>query len=302
MIRAAGVRAATEVSYSRTFRRSAQEPELFTILQTGEHTCSGVQPPGGGTPPRRAVAHNAGVTTLDSEHAPTTTQGAGPNCHGASGISSHQHKRRREQLRASRTATVHASTLEQSSRYLPMATAQLIEAACRARDGDSHGAKAHLTRAMALLDGHPGPKIAKQSSDRNSRQIPHGGFTAWQSQRLAAHLDANLACKIVIKELAASLDISVGHFCRAFKCTFGMPARIWIRQRRIEFAQGLMLTTRAPLSEIALSCGMCDQSHFTRSFRRIVGEAPSSWRQTRHGTIEERITEVAYPGTTRPIG
>jgi AraC-like DNA-binding protein len=146
-----------------------------------------------------------------------------------------------------------------------------------------------------------GPKIARQAGDRDSRQFLRGGFAAWQSRRLTAYVDANLACKIVIKELASSLDISVGHFCRAFKCTFGMSARIWIRQRRIEFAQGLMLTTRASLSEIALSCGMSDQSHFTRSFRRIVGEAPSSWRQTRHGAIEERVTEVAYPGTTKPI-
>jgi AraC family transcriptional regulator len=233
------------------------------------------------------------VTTIDSEHAPTMTQSAAPNCEPASDIRSHRHKRRRKQLRASRAATPHASTLEPSSRYLPMATAQLIEAACRARDGDSHGARVYVTRAIALLEGHAVPKIAKQAGDRNSRQIPRGGFAAWQ--RLAAHVDANLASKIVIKELAASLDISVGHFCRAFKCTFGMPARIWIRQRRIEYAQGLMLTTRASLSEIALSCGMSDQSHFTRSFRRIVGEVPSSWRQTRHGAIEERLTEFAYP-------
>jgi AraC family transcriptional regulator len=182
-----------------------------------------------------------------------------------------------------------------------MATAQLIEAACRARDGDIHGARAHVTRAIALLDGHPGPKTARHVGDRDSKPILRGGFAAWQSQRLAAHVDANLACKIVIKELASSLDFSVGHFCRAFKCTFGMPASIWIRQRRIEFAQGLMLTTRASLSEIALNCGMSDQSHFTRSFRRIVGEAPSSWRQTRHGAIEDRVTAIAYPDTTKPI-
>jgi AraC-like DNA-binding protein len=154
---------------------------------------------------------------------------------------------------------------------------------------------------MELLDGHPGPKIAGQARDRGSRLVARGGFAAWQSRRLAAHVDANLACKIVIKELAASLDISVGHFCRAFKSTFGMPACTWIRQRRIEFAQGLMLTTRASLSEIALSCGMGDQSHFTRSFRRVVGEAPFSWRQTRNGAIEERVTEVAYARTTKPI-
>jgi len=189
--------------------------------------------------------------------------------------------------------------LEQSSRDLLVVTAQLIEAACRARDGDSHGTRAYIACAVALLDGHPGPRVARQTSDRGPRQIPHGGFAAWQSRRLAAHVDAHLAGKIVIKDLAASLDISVGHFCRAFKRTFGMPARIWIRHRRIELAQGLMLTTGASLSEIALRCGMSDQSHFTRSFRRIVGETPSSWRQTRHGVIEERVTELAYPGATR---
>jgi AraC family transcriptional regulator len=258
-------------------------------------------PPGGGTARRRAVVHTKCVTKFYSGHAPTTTQSTALNCEGASDIGSHRHNRRRNPLRATRTATVNAPTFEQSARYLPMATAQLIEAAYRARDGDCHGARAHVTRAMALLDGHPGPKIVRHAGDRDSRQILRGGFAAWQSRRLTAHVDANLACKIAIKELASSLDISVGHFCRAFKCTFGMPASIWIRQRRIEFAQGLMLTTRASLGEIALSCGMSDQSHFTRSFRRIVGEAPSAWRQTRHGAIEERVTAIAYPGTTKPI-
>jgi len=52
-----------------------------------------------------------------------------------------------------------------------------------------------------------------------------------------------------------------------------------------------MLTTGAPLSEIALSCGMGDQSNFTRAFRRIVGETPSSWRRTRCGATEERVTD-----------
>ena len=192
--------------------------------------------------------------------------------------------------------TFQASMPEQGSRDLLVVTAQLIEAACRAREGDSRGTRAHIARAVALLDAHPEPRITRQTSNRDSRQIQRGGFAAWQSRRLAAHVDANLAGKIVIKDLAASLHISVGHFCRAFKCTFGVPARIWIRRRRIEVAQGLMLTTEASLSEIALSCGMSDQSHFTRSFRRIVGESPSSWRQTRHGAIEERVTELAYSG------
>jgi hypothetical protein len=56
--------------------------------------------------------------------------------------------------------------------------------------------------------------------------------------------------------------LSCESLCRTI--AFGMPARIWIRHRR------------------------------------IVGETPSSWRQTRHDTIEEPVTELAYPGTTSP--
>ena len=195
---------------------------------------------------------------------------------------------------------VRATMLEQSSRDLLLVSAQLLEAACHAREGDSNGTRAYIARAVALLDGQPGTGILRQAGDPESGRNQRGSFAAWQSRRLAAHVDANLAGKIVIKDLAASLDITVGHFCRAFKRTFGIPARIWIRQRRIELAQGLMLTTGASLSEIALSCGMCDQSHFTRAFRRIVGQTPSAWRRTRLGAVEERVTELAYARTVRP--
>jgi AraC family transcriptional regulator len=173
---------------------------------------------------------------------------------------------------------------------LSAVTVQLIEAACRARDGDSDGTRVHIARAVALLDQHPDSSVG-HLREGGAAQIPRGGFAAWQLRRLVAHVDANLADKIVVKDLAASLDISISHFCRAFKRTFGMPARIWIRRRRIELAQGLMLTTGASLTHIAVSCGMSDQSHFTRSFRRIVGETPSSWRQRRHGAVEERSTQ-----------
>jgi len=270
------------------------------LLPRRPQLLSATCPPGRGTPRRRVAAHTSGVTN-DCEAASSTCQSAAPIFEAPADTGAHQHERRRTQLRASRTATVHASMPEQSSRDLMVVTAQLIEAAYRAKDGDSDGTRAHIQRAVALLDGHPGPRTTAQISGRGPRQIPRGGFAAWQSRRVAAHVDANLAGKIVIKDLAAALHFSVGHFCRAFKRTFGMPARIWIRQRRIELAQGLMVTTAASLSEIALSCGMSDQSHFTRSFRRIVGESPSSWRHTRHCAIEERVTELAYPGTPKPI-
>ena len=154
-----------------------------------------------------------------------------------------------------------------------------------------------LSDASSLLGTESHETSTLQSL--TSITLKPGGLSVWKTKRALAYIEANLGSKIGITEISALVALSKSHFCRAFKRTFGMPARIWIRQRRIELAQGLMLTTGASLSEIALSCGMSDQSHFTRSFRRIVGEVPSSWRQTRHGVIEERVTELAYPGATK---
>ncbi len=38
---------------------------------------------------------------------------------------------------------------------------------------------------------------------------------------------------------------------------------------------------RQALSIIAVECGLADQAHLTRLFRRIVGESPAAWRRAR---------------------
>jgi transcriptional regulator GlxA family with amidase domain len=127
--------------------------------------------------------------------------------------------------------------------------------------------------------------------------VPRGGLPPWQTRRVFAHVEANLCRRIPIRELARLLGLSACHFCRAFKCTFGVSPRDYVLRRRIEMAQGLMLTTSEPLSSIAVSCGMCDQSHFTRSFHRIVGETPHMWRRTRRDALNPRSEHLtAFAG------
>jgi AraC family transcriptional regulator len=109
---------------------------------------------------------------------------------------------------------------------------------------------------------------------------------------VTTRVDANLAEKISTPQLARSVNLSASHFSRAFKFTFGVPPHAWVLRRRMEVAQGLMLTTSATLSEIAITCGMADQAHFTRCFRRVVGETPNVWRRSRRGTIEEEAANT----------
>jgi AraC family transcriptional regulator len=171
---------------------------------------------------------------------------------------------------------------------LSVVAAQLIEAACKARDGDREATRAHIAHAVALLRGEPslGPSGIHVLSNLETH-LARGGLPAWQTRRVFAHVEANLFRRIPIRDLAQLLDLSASHFCRAFKCTFGVSPRDYVLRRRIEVAQGLMLTTSEPLSSIALRCGMCDQAHFTRSFHRVVGETPYVWRRTRRGALNK---------------
>jgi AraC family transcriptional regulator len=175
---------------------------------------------------------------------------------------------------------------ETLTQEMSVVAALLVEAACKARDGDREATRAHIAHAVALLRGKPslGPSGARLLPNAETHVV-RGGLPAWQMRRVIAHVEANLSRKIAIQELARLLDLSASHFCRAFKCTFGASPRHYVLRRRIEVARGLMLTTSEPLSSIAARCGMCDQSHFTRSFRRIVGETPYTWRRTRRGSL-----------------
>jgi AraC-like DNA-binding protein len=117
-------------------------------------------------------------------------------------------------------------------------------------------------------------------------QVVRGGLPAWQTRKVTAHVEANLSRRIRIREIAQILGLSDGHFCRAFKCSFGATPREYVLRRRIEASQALMLTTPESLGSIALKCGMCDQQHFTRSFHRIVGQTPSMWRRSRRDSLQ----------------
>jgi len=170
---------------------------------------------------------------------------------------------------------------------LSAVAAQLVEAACSARDGNREATRAHIAHAVALLGGKPslGPK-STSSLPNTDTHVARGCLPAWQARRVFAHVEANLSGKIHIQGLARLLGLSASHFGRAFKSTLGVSPREYVLRRRIEVAKGLMLTTSEPLSAIAARCGMCDQSHFSRSFHRVVGATPYTWRRARQGELK----------------
>jgi transcriptional regulator GlxA family with amidase domain len=142
------------------------------------------------------------------------------------------------------------------------------------RDERSNAA-ACLQRAQAMLHGVAG--TSSEPSEKTARQ----GLAPWQVRRVLAHIEANLGTPLRNKDLAAVARLSPFHFAVAFRNSVGESPHEHLIRRRVERAQGLMLSTDKPLSLIAIECGLADQAHLTRLFRRIVGESPAAWRRAR---------------------
>lgn len=161
-----------------------------------------------------------------------------------------------------------------SAGQLRSVMAELCTAIRSALDDERGTAEDSLRRATEILSEIGTTEVTTQEHVR-------GGLSPWQIRKVSSHVEANLDRSIKNEELATLARLNTSHFGRAFRNSFGEPPHEYVIRRRVERAQGLMLTTNASLSEIALDCGLADQSHLTRLFRRIVGESPRIWRRSR---------------------
>ncbi len=128
------------------------------------------------------------------------------------------------------------------------------------------GARAAALRLVTLLT---------QTAEVRAR----GGLAPWQRTMIDRYVREHLEHPVQIDELAELIPLSVSHFCRAFKQTFGDTPHAYLIRLRLETAQEMMLATTEPLSQIALASGFSDQAHLSKQFRRVVGETPGAWRR-----------------------
>ena len=133
-----------------------------------------------------------------------------------------------------------------------------------------------LTDAATLLSSEAEPKPENAAVPYSFRP---GGLARWQARRTLTYIEDNLGAKLNVGQLAALVALSKSHFSRSFSRAIGFPPMVYVAARRIEQAKRLMLSTREPLSHIALACGFSDQPHFNKLFRRRMGMSPGIWRR-----------------------
>jgi AraC family transcriptional regulator len=148
----------------------------------------------------------------------------------------------------------------------------------RAIELDSKYARAAALRLVAVLT----PRTTAQPAAKG------GGLAPWQKRKVDRYIREHLEDPLLIREMAEQIPLSVSHFCRAFRVSFGTSPHLHVIRVRLRLAQRLMLTTDDPLTHIALACGLADQAHLSKLFRRELGETPSSWRRRHRTTLRAR--------------
>jgi AraC-like DNA-binding protein len=174
------------------------------------------------------------------------------------------------------------------SPIIPDLLTKLIAAVTGSTDADRIKAQGAMQEALASLGAGVGHRASA------TPRPPRGGLAGWQAKRVAAYIREHIGTHFKASDLASLAQLSNAHFFRAFKTSFGTTPAAYIMQQRIRFAQDLMLSTGQPLSQVALECGMCDQSHLCRAFRRLVGYTPSQWRRQFASDPETRRNEPAH--------
>lgn len=140
-----------------------------------------------------------------------------------------------------------------------------------------HTSKLVVDHVLHALNCH---FVCTYGGVRISAQQFRGGLSSLQKRRATELLETHLDGKISLNQVAEACDLSVGHFARAFRQTFGRPPYKWLIERRVDKARDLMTNSRLPLADIAIQSGFADQSALNRTFKRLHGVAPGIWRRT----------------------
>jgi len=117
------------------------------------------------------------------------------------------------------------------------------------------------------------------SSRSKDDEVHRGGLSTWQRRRAMELLSKGTYDDVKLAVIAKECRLSVSHFARSFKKTFGLPVHRWVIDQRVDHAKQLLLNSNESLIEIAFQAGFCDQASFNRTFAKLTGTSPGRWRR-----------------------
>jgi AraC family transcriptional regulator len=154
-------------------------------------------------------------------------------------------------------------------------TALKLKAEVGSSDPGSH----HYAEALSLVLMHE--LIRLEHTTSGTVRPLSGGLPAWQRKRLVEFIEEHLSEEISLATLAELVNLSLFHFARAFKQSFGVPPHRYHSARRMDRARSLLQTPTLSVTQIGAQTGFRETSSFTRAFRRFTGVTPTEYRRHR---------------------
>jgi AraC family transcriptional regulator len=149
----------------------------------------------------------------------------------------------------------------------------------KAEVGNSDPGSRQYVEALSLVLVHELARLERAKT--GAAKLLRGGLPAWQQKRVIEFIEEHLAEDISLANLAELVDLSLYHFARVFKQSFGVPPHQYHMARRIDRATNLLQRSVLPVTQIGIQIGFRESSSFTRAYRKFTGVAPSAYRQHR---------------------
>ena len=111
-----------------------------------------------------------------------------------------------------------------------------------------------------------------QSANSSGRRFPK-----WL-ERVRDILEQRFAEPFKLSEIAAEAGVHPVHLAREFRKYYGTSVGEYLRRVRIEYACRELMGSDAAVTNIAFAAGFADQSHFSRTFKRLCGTTPGRYR------------------------
>lgn len=98
-------------------------------------------------------------------------------------------------------------------------------------------------------------------------------------KKVVQHIHNNLDKKLTLPELAELTGWNMYHFARMFKKYLHDSPYQYLQKVRIEHAKKLMEENKLNVAQVALELGFENHSHFSQTFRKMVGMSPDTFRK-----------------------
>lgn len=82
-----------------------------------------------------------------------------------------------------------------------------------------------------------------------------------------------------VTSVAEAVGVHPVHLARAFRQRYHSTLGDYVRRLRVEYAADRISAGAPSLAELAVEAGFADQSHFSRTFRGIMGMSPGEFRR-----------------------